>query len=484
MAVLDTTYGQLVIKDTSHAIDKDTRTLFASDNRKNDKRKPKISEIPELRLLSYYGDITGPKELRLRRHCMELIHTKLKKMHFTTVPVSSNYKQHQSQTDISVDTATMQTIFNSIQITHISHYSFEFVVNISTTSLLDEYKTENNTTKSNCYLVSTYQRSEFDNHRNEFVTLGITSAVSNNDYEDRKNKELYNFYVDDFLQDLYVILFNTSWYDDTCHLPSLLWYTIAQFTMDCLSPVPFTRSLADEVVLNDGALRVYLTGELSPRNVIREPESGDSKTNNDDDDDEDEPLPLRMDPKLEIIGKVMVEMGRTVHREYHSLNNAKKLKSEYDKWKNKGFKKRALLKPINMKDLRSKLQKHQIKRDEARDPKSVNDLKYIYYKNPNFQLKKMKQMKPPKASHQHFQTAQPSAMKSFMNFFSFKNKPEVSLPGLGEPRHLGHRRSLSTGAVPSALATARIERHKSLKSIREKVKKKKKKVKQYNLNHH
>eukprot|EP01084_Bolivina_argentea_P288885 495919_1 len=217
---LDTSNFQLQIKDTTHVINKDTRTLFAYDNLKHKKYSGKKSaNIPELRLLSYYGDITGPNELCLRNECMKLMQSYLENLDISVF----EYKTSPNMT------STLQSIFDpsNIEIMHISHYSSEFVVNISNTTFLDKHTSTD--TQSNHYLVATYQQSEYSALIEQFITIGITKSVSHS-----TNTQLYNFYVDDFIQDLYKILCNTSWYDNTCDLPMLLWYHIAQYTVDCI----------------------------------------------------------------------------------------------------------------------------------------------------------------------------------------------------------------------------------------------------------
>eukprot|EP00483_Globobulimina_turgida_P003121 UN03126 len=219
-------------------MDKDTRSLFTFDNRKNEKRYIKHTDIPDLRLPSYYADITGPKELHLKNHCTKLI-------------------QSAPQTTFK-NTALVNHC--SIEIMHISHYSSEFIVNISNNTLFidtEEHKLATDTS-TNRYLVCAYQQSTYDDHRDEFLTIGVTSSIGHS-----LNNRLYNFYIDDFIQDLYKIVCNhCAWYDSTCELPNALWQYIAQYTIDCVLPVTYTRSDADEILLNDGQLHVYLDAYL------------------------------------------------------------------------------------------------------------------------------------------------------------------------------------------------------------------------------
>eukprot|EP01084_Bolivina_argentea_P220837 374177_1 len=183
MAALDTSGGVIVIKDAPHALDKDTRTLFAADNLKNNRKKSQNSVIPELHLLSYYGDITGPKELHFRNRCMGRIQTYLEHIPFAKHP------------ELKVNTSVMHSIFESIQIMHISHYSFEFALNISNTQLLDDYQTPNNAyNTNNDYLIGAYQHSKYQDDISEFVTIGLTSALSmTNDEQNTTTNALYQF---------------------------------------------------------------------------------------------------------------------------------------------------------------------------------------------------------------------------------------------------------------------------------------------------
>ena len=120
-----------------------------------------------------------------------------------------------------------------------------------------------------------------------------------------------------------------------------------------------------EITLDDdGMLHLMLTGVL--KHKFRESRGG------------------ALAEWVKTIGLIFVEFGRIVDTAYGPKRF--QLKSEYNRWKKESYKKRPKL--PSMHSLTERLRQHQmLKHDE-----NEQDVPFLYFMNPNFQIKEMKQL--------------------------------------------------------------------------------------------
>ena len=146
--------GVFVFKDRDHAVAKDCRSLFALDNLKQQSRSKKSKlkgKNDELHTVpypvNYYGDITGPCELKLMKRSSNkidnFVHNDLD-IEFTTPHVSrtrpststtaSQHHQVQHSESYSFNPAQYEKVLQApLTILHISHYSFEWALRVNDT---------------------------------------------------------------------------------------------------------------------------------------------------------------------------------------------------------------------------------------------------------------------------------------------------------------------------------------------------------------
>ncbi len=122
MAVLDTRAGNLVIKDIPHAIIKDPRSIFSNESSDDDAKEG----ITELHLLLHYANIVGSNELNLRNQCVPMLQNDLKTWKNNVL----------SADEESVKLCEQMFQQSIIEIMHISHYSIEFVLNLTNTDFI------------------------------------------------------------------------------------------------------------------------------------------------------------------------------------------------------------------------------------------------------------------------------------------------------------------------------------------------------------
>jgi len=390
--------GVLQIKDVPHAIDKDCRSLFALDNLKKQSRKKADASLFEPFAVNYYGDITGPCELQLIQKSNTLIQQFIngntssedEKIDFAGItavtPMTPNTNETEESNDeepnsyekhyhdqnrraslsmsLALNRCNHILLHSTVHVLHISHYSFEWIMNVNDTIFTEELKSDdqdvvanNNSNITNHYLIGTYQKTTYDQEMSdEFITMGVTSNLSCDD-------EQYRFYVDDYVQDILSIQAHAPWmYEHDCVLSYKLWLCVVQYAVDCVLPVQYAKQdQSEEITLDDGQLHLIVTGAL--KNNLHLYEEG-----------------------IKYLGRKFAEFGRMIDREYNDSKTV--LKTEYNKWKKQSYKKRQ--KPLTMNDLSQKLHRQHSKRTQSNmEPK---ELKHLYYSNPNFKVSLSKSM--------------------------------------------------------------------------------------------
>jgi len=387
----------LQVVDVSHATDKDVRSLFALDSLKKKQRPDLRDDIHAPRISSYYGDITGPAELDVINRSEQQIASFIEQMQpnmgesFGSVSPSTFEMMSSaavSPSDLSVVDRSMESSSsrptslvkqlltrNAPSILHVSHYSFEWVVNVNDSIFHRGRGSRYGADGSNHYLVGSYQKTQYDRKMvNEFITMGLTHNIPH-------REDQFRFFVDDLNEDLIAIQKDTEWVvRGGCSLPDDIWMVVTQFTVDAILPVQvavgaqsFARCCCTngihghqkdghcEVTLDDdGSLHLMLTGVLKEK--FRESAGG------------------ALSQWVKAMGRIFRDFGQIIERNYNPRRWD--LKSEYNRWKKEGYKKRPKL--PSMHGLSEQLKEHQSLKHDGRCGERMPSL---YFFNPNFRLK-------------------------------------------------------------------------------------------------
>ena len=390
--------GVLQIVDVPHATDKDVRSLFALDSLKKQKRTDLRRHIHAPRIGSYYGDITGPSELSVIHQSLNEIAEYIEKipaipeaitssspstldMMSPSIAVSGSDPSIALERARSLEStkhknplAQCKSLFlrNGPLILHVSHYSFEWAVNVN-----DSIFTEDDTKEFNHYLVGSYQKTQYDrNLVNEFVTMGLTHNIPH-------REDQFRFFVDDFTEDLLRIQTQTDWIQHHhVALPFDVWMVVTQYAVDAILPVQiavgahsFSRCVCSSgfhdhqkeghceiTVDDDKALHLMLTGLLKEK--YRDSKGG------------------LLTEWVKAIGRIFADWGKIVDAQYSPRRT--QLKLEYNRWKKESYKKRPKLPAMH--SLTERLRQHQLlKHDESMG--AERDVPFLYFVNPNFQIR-------------------------------------------------------------------------------------------------
>jgi len=425
--------GVLQIVDVPHATDKDVRSLFALDSLKKQRDASIRGDLHAPRISSYYGDITGPAELGVINVAQQRMYKFIEQLPYPTGTggetitssspssfdmISPSIAMSPSDPSLAIDRSRSIESSKSLvkrsmaqcktlllrsvpAILHVSHYSFEWAVNVNGSMFVDSAQQARSRRQGlNHYLVGAYQKTQYDRKMvNEFITMGLTHNIPH-------REDQFRFFVDDFTEDLLRIQQRTEWVMASgLALPYDIWMVVTQYAVDAILPVQvavgaqsFARCCCSngfhghqkeghcEVTLDEeGMLHLMVTGVLKEK--YRESQGG------------------LLAEWVKAIGRIFFDFGRIVDAAYGPKRF--QLKSEYNRWKKESYKKRPKL--PSMHSLTERLRQHQLLKHE----RAEHDVPSLYFVNTNFKIKEPFRRGLSQRCTRSFQTAIASSASNY-----------------------------------------------------------------------